>query len=139
MDKKSYLIIGGTILIFVVAITTILLLGNNQDDWTKDILNANSYQITMIDCNGRQKTLENETLNTLKDKWNELSNNGPWTGNTNECYTTVTISYDTNGIVREKQILIIDDSSIVLDLQTSTIYYTNASEVINHLNSLFIK
>lgn len=137
MKKKHYLIIGGTILFFVVAIVVILLSGN-KNDWTTDILKATSYQITMIDCNDRQKTLDNNILNTLSDKWNKLSNNGPWTGEANACYTTVTITYETNGIVRRKQILLIDDNSIVLDLETSTIYYTNAKEIIDYLKTLFI-
>lgn len=139
MDKKSYLIIGGTILIFVIAIISIFLTGNQKEDWTTDILSSNSYQITMIDCNDRQKKLDNDVLTKLKDKWSTLSNNGPWTGDNNTCYTTVTISYDTNGIVREKQILLIDDNSIVLDLNTTTIYYTNAKEIIEYLNTLFIR
>lgn len=138
MSKKSYLIIGITVAIFVIAIITILLSDDNKEDWTTDILNSNSYEIIMTNCNDRQKTLENNTLNTLKEKWNSLSNNGPWTGNNNACYTTITISYDNNGIVRQKQILLIDDSTLVLDLQTITIYYTNAKEVIDYLNTLFI-
>lgn len=136
MGKKSYLIIGFTILAFIIAIIAILLSGE-KENWTTDILEATNYQIIMVDCNGREKTLNNNTLTTLSNKWDTLSNNGPWTGDTNACYTTVTISYDNNGVVKQKQIILIDDNSLVLDLQTSTIYYTNASEIINELNMLF--
>lgn len=137
MGKKSYLIIGGTILIFVVAIIAILLSGNNSD-WTTDILNSQKYQMTMTDCNGRERVLDNETLTTLSNKWSALSNNGPWTGDDNACYTTVTISYENNGIVNKKEILIIDDTSIALIEYNNSTYYTNASDIINHLNTLFI-
>jgi len=138
MNKKNYLIIGGIILIFAIAIIAILLSGNNNNDWTTDIKEAQNYQMIMTDCNGRQKELDKNTLNTLANKWNNLSNNGPWTGNTTACYTTLAISYDTNGIVKQKNIILIDESTLVLDLNTTTIYYTNASDIINYLNSLFI-
>lgn len=136
MDKKNYLIIVITILAFVIAIIAILLSGE-KENWTTDIFEATNYQITMLDCNGREKILDNNILTTLSNQWDTLSNNGPWTGDTNACYTTLTISYDNNGIIRQKQIILIDDNSLVLDLQTSTIYYTNASEIINELNMLF--
>lgn len=138
MTKKNYLIIGITILIFVVAIVIILLAGSNKKDWTADILKADSYQIVMTNCNGREKILDNNTLSTLSSKWNTLSNNGPWTGNINSCYTTVTISYENNGIINSKEILLIDDSSLTLIQGNNTIYYTNAKEVIDYLNTLFI-
>lgn len=138
MGKKNYLIIGGTILIFVVAIIVILLLGNNNtNDWTKEIKEAQNYEITMTDCNGREKKLEQNILDYLSEKWKKLSNNGPWTGNSDKCYTNISISYDTNGIVKEKNIIIIDNKSLVLELDTKTIYYTNGEEIINHLNGLF--
>lgn len=136
MNKKNYLIIGLTISAFVIAIITILILNNNKGDWTTDILKASSYEIRIINCNGREKELEQNVLTTLSDKWNTLSNNGPWTGNTNTCYTTITISYDNNGIVKQKQILLIDETSLVLDLGTSTIYYTNAKDIIDYLNNM---
>ena len=136
MNKKNYLIIGLTISAFVIAIITILILNNNKGDWTTDILKASSYEIRIINCNGREKELEQNVLTTLSGKWNTLSNNGPWTGNTNTCYTTITISYDTNGIVKQKQILLIDETSLVLDLGTSTIYYTNAKDIIDYLNNM---
>ena len=136
MNKKNYLIIGLAISAFVIAIITILILNNNKGDWTTDILKASSYEIRIINCNGREKELEQNVLTTLSDKWNTLSNNGPWTGNTNTCYTTITISYDNNGIVKQKQILLIDETSLVLDLGTSTIYYTNAKDIIDYLNNM---
>ena len=136
MNKKNYLIIGLTISAFVIAIITILILNNNKGDWTTDILKASSYEIRIINCNGREKELEQNVLTTLSGKWNTLSNNGPWTGNTNTCYTTITISYDTNGIVKQKQILLIDETSLVLDLGTCTIFYTNAKDIIDYLNNM---
>ena len=138
MTKKNYLIIGITVLIFVVAIIIILLTGSNKKDWTTDILNAQNYQIVMTNCNGREKTLDNNTLNTLSSKWSTLSNNGPWTGDTNTCYTTVTISYENNGIVNKKEILLIDDTSLTLIQGNNSVYYTNAKEIIDYLSAMVI-
>lgn len=139
MTKKNYLIIGVTILIFIIVIIAILLLGNNKkNDWTTDILEAQTYQIKMKDCNNKEKILDNNTLITLKDKWNNLSNNGPWTGDTSACYTTIIISYENNGIINTKEIVLIDNSSIALIIGNNTVYYTNANEIINYLNNLFI-
>ena len=139
MTKKNYLTVGVTALVFIIAIVVILLLGNNNnEDWTSDILKSQNYQITMEDCNGREKILNNSILTTLSEKWTNLSNNGPWTGDTTICYTTVTVSYENGGIINTKEIVIVDDSSIALIVGNNTIYYTNASEVINYLNTLFI-
>lgn len=139
MNKKIYLIIPAVVLIFVIVMIVILLSGNKQkNDWTTEIREAQNYQILMTNCNGRQKDLNSSTLDTLSQNWNSLSNNGPWTGDTTECYTTVTFSYEKNGIVKQKKILIIDDSTLVLSLDTNTIYYTNAEEIIKYLNGLFI-
>ena len=138
MTKKNYFIIGITILIFVVAIVIILFAGSNKKYWTTDILNAQNYQIVMTNCNGREKVLDNNILNTLSSKWIALSNNGPWTGDTNTCYTTVTISYENNGIINKKEILLIDDTSLTLIQGNNSIYYTNAKEIIDYLNALFI-
>lgn len=138
MTKKNYLIIGVTALFFIIAIIAILVLGKNNNDWTTDILNSYSYEMTMKDCSGKEKKLDNNVLNTLSDKWNTLSNNGPWTGDASSCYTTLTISYDTDGIIREKKIVLIDNSSIAFLSGGSSVYYTNASDIINYLNAQFI-
>lgn len=138
MNKKNYIIIGATALIFIVAIIVILLSKDNSN-WTTEVLNAQSYEISMLDCNGREKELDKDTLNTLSDKWSTLSNNGPWMGDNNTCYTTVTISYENNGIVNTKEIILIDDTSLAFIEATGNIYYTQAGDIISHLNSLFAK
>ena len=138
MTKKNYLIIGGTALFFLIAIVAILILGKDKSNWTTDILNSYSYEMTMKDCSGKEKKLDNNVLNTLSDKWNTLSNNGPWTGDASSCYTTLTISYDTDGIIREKEIIIVDNTSLAFLSGDSSIYYTNASDVISYLNAQFI-
>ena len=136
MNKKNYLIIGATILVFVIAIIVILL-PKNKTDWTHDILNSYNYEIKMKDCNGRENTLDKNILNYLKDNWNTLSNNGPWTGDTNNCYKTITISYENEGIIKQKQIILIDETSLVLDTGINTIYYTNSKEINDYLNNIF--
>lgn len=138
MTKKNYLIIGGTALFFIIAIVVILVLGKDKNNWTTEIFNSNNYEMIMKDCSGKEKKLNNTTLNILSEKWNSLSNNGPWTGDTTACYTTLTISYDTDGIIRKKEIVLIDSSSVAFLSGGSSIYYTNANEVINYLNEQFI-
>lgn len=138
MTKKNYLIIGGTALFFIITIIAILVLGKDKNNWTTDILNSYSYEIIMKDCSGKEKKLDNNVLNTLSEKWNTLSNNGPWTGNASTCYTTITIQYDTDGIIREKEIVLIDNSSVAFLSGGSSIYYTNATEIINYLNAQLI-
>lgn len=138
MTKKNYLIIGGTALFFIIAIIAILVLSKDKNNWTTDILNSYSYELIMKDCNGKEKKLNNNVLNKLSEQWNSLSNNGPWTGNASTCYTTITIQYDTDGIIREKEIVLIDNSSVVLLSGDSSIYYTNAIETINYLNTQFV-
>ena len=140
MNKKNYLIIGGTIIFFLIAIFIISFSNNKKNnDWTVEIKNSQNFEILMKDCNGREKLLQDEILNDLSNGWNTLSDNGPWTGNTDTCYNKVTISYENNGIVKQKEIIIIDNSSVVFNTDTTSTYYTNANNIINSLNSLFIK
>ena len=137
MNKKSYLIIGGTILFFTITIVAILLSKNNKISWTHEIINSQNYELTMTNCNGREKKIDKNSFTTISSKWNILSNNGPWMGNSSICYTTVTISYENNGIINTKEILLLDNSSLALIENNVSTYYTNASEIINYLNTLF--
>ena len=139
MGKKNYLIIGGTILVFLIAIIAILLSNNNKTSWTHDIINSQNNEITMTNCNGREKTLDKNSLTTISNSWNNLSNNGPWLGDNSICYTTITISFENNGIINTKQIILLDDSSIALIENNTSTYYTNATNIINYLNTLFNK
>ena len=131
MTKKQYIIIGVTILIFIIIIAFILLKGQNNT-WTKEILNSNSYTITKIDCNNNETKLDNSIMNKIDSIWKELSNNGPWLGDTNTCYETISIEYDKNGIIQKKEILILDNNSIVLRVNNSDTYYVNATNLINN-------
>ena len=132
MTKKQYIIIGITILIFIIIISFILLKGQNNT-WTKEILNSNSYTITKIDCNNNETKLDNSIMNKIDSTWKELSNNGPWLGDTNTCYETISIEYDKNGIIQKREILILDNNSIVLRVNNSDTYYVNATNLINSL------
>lgn len=132
MTKKQYTIIGITILIFIILIAFILIKGN-KSTWTKEILNSNSYTITKIDCNNNETKLDNSIMNKIDSSWKELSNNGPWLGDTNTCYETISIEYDKNGIIQKKEILILDNNSIVLRFNNSDTYYVNATNLINSL------
>ena len=132
MTKKQYTIIGITILIFIILIAFILIKGN-KSTWTKEILNSNSYTITKIDCNNNETKLDNSIMNKIDSTWKELSNNGPWLGDTNTCYETISIEYDKNGIIQKREILILDNNSIVLRINNDDTYYVNATNLINIL------
>lgn len=132
MTKKQYIIIGITILIFIILIAFILIKGN-KSTWTKEILNSNSYTITKIDCNNNETKLDNSIMNKIDSTWKELSNNGPWIGDTNTCYETISIEYDKNGIIQKREILILDNNSIVLRINNNDTYYVNATNLINSL------
>ena len=132
MTKKQYTIIGITILIFIIIIAFILIKGN-KSTWTKEILNSNSYTITKIDCNNNETKLDNSIMNKIDSSWKELSNNGPWLGDTNTCYETISIEYDKNGIIQKREILILDNNSIVLRINNDDTYYVNATNLINSL------
>ena len=132
MTKKQYTIIGITILIFIILIAFILIKGN-KSTWTKEILNSNSYTTTKIDCDNNKTKLDNSIMNKIDSTWKELSNNGPWLGDTNTCYETISIEYDKNGIIQKREILILDNNSIVLRINNDDTYYVNATNLINSL------
>lgn len=132
MTKKQYTIIGITILIFIILIAFILIKGN-KSTWTKEILNSNSYTITKIDCDNNKTKLDNSIMNKIDSTWKELSNNGPWLGDPNTCYETISIEYDKNGIIQKREILILDNNSIVLRINNDDTYYVNATNLINSL------
>lgn len=132
MTKKQYTIIGITILIFIILIVFILIKGN-KSSWTKGILNSNSYTITKIDCDNNKTKLDNSIMKKIDSTWKELSNNGPWLGDTNTCYETISIEYDKNGIIQKREILILDNNSIVLRINNDDTYYVNATNLINSL------
>ena len=132
MTKRQYTIIGITILIFIILIAFILIKGN-KSSWTKEILNSNSYTITKIDCDNNKTKLDNSIMKKIDSTWKELSNNGPWLGDTNTCYETISIEYDKNDIIQKREILILDNNSIVLRINNDDTYYVNATNLINSL------
>ena len=131
MTKKQYIIIGITILTFIIIISFILI-KNKNTTWTKEILSSNSYTITKTDCSNNETKLDNSIMNKIDSSWKELSNNGPWLGDTNTCYETISIEYDKNGIIQKREILILDNNSIVLRFNNSDTYYVNATNLINN-------
>ncbi len=131
MTKKQYIILGVTILA-IILIITLILINNKNTTWTKEIINSNSYEIYKTDCNNNETKLENSAMTTIDKYWNELSNNGPWIGE-DACYEKITIKYDINGIIQEREILIIDNSSVVLTTNNISYYYVNAENLIKVL------
>lgn len=136
MSKKQYTIIGVSILIFIIIIIFILIKGQNNT-WTNEILTSTSYEIYKEDCNNNQTKLDNKVMNNIDTYWKDLSNNGPWLGNNNNnCYEKITIKYDKNGIIQEKELLLIDDKSIVLRVNNTDTYYVNANNLIKYLKGI---
>ena len=137
MTKKQYTAIFITIGIFIIIIASILINGTKKNNLFSKIIQSESYTITMKDCNGREVTLPNEALQNIKDKWKNLSDNGPWTGDQNKCYKTITISYETNDVIEKLEIILVDDTSLSLILNNNNRYYTNSEEINKYLNNLF--
>lgn len=135
MSKKQYTIIGVSILIFIIIIVFILIKGQNNT-WTNEILTSTSYEIYKEDCNNNQTKLDNKVMNNIDTYWKDLSNNGPWLGDNNNCYKKITIKYDKNGIIQEKELLLIDDKSIVLRVNNTDTYYVNANNLIKYLKGI---
>ncbi len=135
MSKKQYTIIGVSILIFIIIIIFILIKGQNNT-WTNEILTSTSYEIYKEDCNNNQTKLDNKVMNNIDTYWKDLSNNGPWLGDNNNCYEKITIKYDKNGIIQEKELLLIDDKSIVLRVNNTDTYYVNANNLIKYLKGI---
>lgn len=126
--KKNYTyIILGILLLIIVGII-IYFNKENKTNWTKDFLNT-TYNINYLDCNNNNKTLDNNILNKIDNGWSKLSNNGPWTGNNNVCYDKITITTSN----KSAELLIIDESSLVLKIDNNETYYTNAGNLITYL------
>ena len=94
MDKKKYIILLSTLAIFIIAIITILLANNKgKVNWIKEVEKSNDYQITVNNCNEKETIVPNEVLNEISKKLNNISDNGPWTGDNNKCYSSLIISF----------------------------------------------
>ena len=137
MSKKKYIVIGITALIFIIAIIIVLVMGKTGSSWKNEILSSNNYEIIMKDCNDTQTTFPKETVKEVLNKLNNISDNGPFTGDNNACYNTVTISYEKNSIINSVEIKIIDKSSITININNTVRYYTNATDVVSYLNEQF--
>ena len=129
MDKKKYIILLSTLAIFIIAIITILLANNKgKVNWIKEVEKSNDYQITVNNCNEKETIVPNEVLNEISKKLNNISDNGPWTGDNNKCYSSLIISFS-----KENQI---DNNSFVLSTSGNDRYYTNSAELNNYINEL---
>ena len=113
-----------------------ILINKQNSNWTKDILNTNNYDIYYVDCNNTETILNKEVLNKIDTYWKELSNNGPWTGNNDVCYDTISVRYDNNNVMQKIDIQIIDNDSIVLKSNNNTTYYNHANNLVAYLRSV---
>ena len=138
MNKNKYLILGSTILVIVAVIIIILVTGNKKTSWQDEVLNSDKYTITMEDCNERKVELPSDTVKEIFAKWDKLSNNGPWTGNNDGCFQKVTITFEKGAVVKNYEILLIDETSLVLNFDNNSTYYNNGKEIITYLEETFI-
>ncbi len=137
MSKKNYIVIGITILIFILVIITILTSKKETINWLNEIKNSDSYTVSMEDCNERKVTLSNDVIDKLESMWNNLSNKGPWTQDDSVCYSKINISFEKNQIIKEEEILLIDDDSLVLNIDNNSIQYSNSGKINSYLMDKF--
>ena len=119
-----------------LGIIVLILINKQNSNWTKDILNTNNYNIYYLDCNNTETILNKEVLNKIDTYWKDLSNNGPWTGNNDICYDTISVRYDNNNVMQKIDIQIIDNDSIVLKSNNNTTYYNHANNLVTYLRSV---
>lgn len=136
MDKKKYITIIITIIIFITIIAIILINSNNKTNWIEKVKASDTYQINISNCNSKEITVPNETIDEITKKLNNVSDNGPWTGDNNKCYTTLTISYNNDDKIEYITIKIIDNNSFTLSTNGSDRYYTNSKELNTYINNL---
>ena len=137
MDKKKYIILLSTLAIFIIAIITILLANNKgKVNWIKEVEKSNDYQITVNNCNEKETIVPNEVLNEISKKLNNISDNGPWTGDNNKCYSSLIISFSKENQIEYITIKLIDNNSFVLSASGNDRYYTNSAELNNYINEL---
>ena len=133
MNKKKKILF--TILIIILVVIGLFLLSKKQKNWIDNILN-NNYEIYTLACDGTTNILDNNVLKEIKNKWNKLSNNGPFLGELNICYKKIIINYN-NDIA---DIEIIDRTSLIVKKNNKEdyyTYYTNAGDLITYLNKYF--
>lgn len=136
MDKKKYITLIITIIIFIAIIAVILINSNNKANWIEKVKASDTYQINISNCNSKEITVPNETIDEITKKLDNISDNGPWTGDNNKCYTTLTISYNNDAKIEYITIKIIDDNSFTLSTNGSDRYYTNSKELNTYINNL---
>ena len=136
MDKKKYITLKITIIIFITIIAVILINSNNKTNWIEKVKASDTYQINISNCNSKEITVPNETIDEITKKLNNVSDNGPWTGDNNKCYTTLTISYNNDDKIEYITIKIIDNNSFTLSTNGSDRYYTNSKELNTYINNL---
>lgn len=132
-NKKVVLIILPIIILLVIGV--LLLTNKEQNNWIDNILKED-YQIYTLECDGTTNVLESNVLKEIKNKWNNLSDNGPFLGNLDTCYKKIIIDYNSDIV----DIEIIDDSSIIFKESNNInnyTYYTNANKLVAYLNKYF--
>ncbi len=137
MNKKKYIIILSTLSIFIITIIIIITVNSKgKINWIKEVEKSNNYQITINNCNEKEVIVPNEVLKEIANKLNNISDNGPWTGDNDKCYNNLSISYSKENQIQYITIKLIDENSFVLSTNTSEQYYTNSKELNSYINKL---
>lgn len=138
MKRNKILILLGVSLLFIIAITVIIL-NKDRNTLLSKIKSSDNYKIILENCDNTTKEIDKTNLETIEEKLKSISDNGPWLGNTNTCYQKISINYENDNIIQKLEIDVIDTSSIVITESKTSEYYTNATEFINYINSLNTK
>lgn len=137
MNKKKYIIILSTLSIFIITIIIIITVNSKgKINWIKEVEKSNNYQITINNCNEKEVIVPNEVLKEIANKLNNISDNGPWTGDNDKCYNNLSISYSKENQIQYITIKLIDENSFVLSTNTGEQYYTNSKELNSYINKL---
>lgn len=136
MEKKKHITLIITTIIFIIIIAVILISGKTKTNWIEKVKTSDTYQININNCNGKEIIVPNETIDKIEEKLKNISDNGPWTGDNNKCYTTLTISYSNNNNIEYITIKTVDNNSFVLSTNGSDRYYTDSKELNNYINNL---
>lgn len=134
MNKKNYIIMAVIPLLVACIAIYFIFFKSSNNKWMTDILNADSYSVTMTRCNDNSKvTLPNIVVQKIFDNWDKVSDNGPWTSSTNNCYDKLTITYTKNSNTNNREILLTSEDTLVTYLDGMDKYFVNTKEINNYL------
>ena len=110
---------------------------DNKDIIINDISNLDDQNTAKFIFTIKEiKNHWDNVLNEISKKLNNISDNGPWTGDNNKCYSSLIISFSKENQIEYITIKLIDNNSFVLSTSGKDRYYTNSAELNNYINEL---